>query len=153
MYKPFFSSEDFEEIGFEAVEGTEDMAVFTDQAATIASAKVQRLIDENEKLRAHFDVCKAEKLVTAAETERELRLELSNRFNEIRSLTYTVDQLKASMFAAAKTVDRNERLKTRIAKLEGALRSLLNDTQHSEHNCNDELCPVFNAKEVLEGKE
>jgi hypothetical protein len=37
----------------------------------------------------------------------------------------------------------------RIAKLEAALAALLEDTQHSEHICPDDDCPVRLAKAAL----
>lgn len=40
-------------------------------------------------------------------------------------------------------------LAARVAELEAALRNLLNDTQHSEHHCGDEACPVSIARAVL----
>ncbi len=40
----------------------------------------------------------------------------------------------------------------RIEKLEAALGDLLEDTQHSEHDCGDhENCPVIHARALLEG--
>jgi len=40
-------------------------------------------------------------------------------------------------------------LAARVEELEAALRNLLNDTQHSEHHCGDEACPVSIARAVL----
>lgn len=40
----------------------------------------------------------------------------------------------------------------RIKELEKALKNLLEDTQHSEHYCGDEDCPVAVAKRVLNEK-
>jgi len=40
----------------------------------------------------------------------------------------------------------------RIHDLSSALRELLQDTQHVNHNCGDgpDLCPVLNAQQVLD---
>jgi hypothetical protein len=45
--------------------------------------------------------------------------------------------------------DEIERLEAKVAKLEAALAALLEDTQHSEHICPDDDCPVRLAKAAL----
>jgi hypothetical protein len=40
----------------------------------------------------------------------------------------------------------------RCVKLKSALEGLLNDTQHSDHDCGDEMCPVEIARKALEEK-
>ena len=37
----------------------------------------------------------------------------------------------------------------RVLKLVEALRLLLMDTQHDDHMCNEETCPVLNANQAL----
>lgn len=37
----------------------------------------------------------------------------------------------------------------RVLKLVEALRLLLMDTQHDDHMCNEETCPVFNVNQAL----
>ncbi len=49
--------------------------------------------------------------------------------------------------------DEIEHLTARIEKLEVALGDLLEDTQHSEHDCGDhENCPVIHAIAALEAE-
>lgn len=41
-----------------------------------------------------------------------------------------------------------------IERLRAALKDLLQDTQHKDHDCGDEeWCPVIKARKVLEGKQ
>jgi hypothetical protein len=42
--------------------------------------------------------------------------------------------------------------KRRVIALEDALRDLLDDTQHSEHDCSDVDCPVSRARKLLDGQ-
>lgn len=43
-------------------------------------------------------------------------------------------------------------LEARIGALESALKGLLEDTQHRDHNCGDEeWCPVIHARAILTG--
>jgi hypothetical protein len=37
----------------------------------------------------------------------------------------------------------------KVRRLVEALKWLLNDTQHADHNCGDNECPVDNARQVL----
>ena len=73
----------------------------------------------------------------------------------IAQLEYRIAELeRISAEYIARTdplLDRLEPLSDRIHDLESALRELLQDTQHVDHNCGDgpDLCPVLNAREVL----
>lgn len=43
-------------------------------------------------------------------------------------------------------------LSAQVIRLRAALRDLLDDTQHSEHHCGDDLhCPVIRARAALKG--
>jgi len=49
--------------------------------------------------------------------------------------------------------DIHEKALARIAELEVALRDLLDDTQHIDHDCgDDEYCPVLAARAALKGQ-
>lgn len=45
-----------------------------------------------------------------------------------------------------------EALKAKVERLKVALKDLLGDTQHKDHNCGDteELCPVLRARKILD---
>lgn len=45
--------------------------------------------------------------------------------------------------------ERENILTAKLAQCVEALDDLLNDTQHKDHNCGDENCPVDKAREVL----
>jgi hypothetical protein len=60
-----------------------------------------------------------------------------------------IERLTAEL-ADCKESDRLiERLQARVGELEGAIAALLEDTQHSEHICPDDDCPVRLAKAAL----
>ena len=58
-------------------------------------------------------------------------------------------KLRAALAALEAELAAPPDLAARVAELEAALRNLLNDTQHSEHHCGDEACPVSIARAVL----
>lgn len=58
-----------------------------------------------------------------------------------RPVTDLVRRTDASRLLAEKDAE--------IARLREALAGLLNDTQHSEHNCGDPQCPVDAARAAL----
>lgn len=57
-----------------------------------------------------------------------------------------VDEIERSFKAGADWAVKSD---PRVLKLVEALRLLLMDTQHDDHMCNEETCPVLNANQAL----
>ncbi len=55
--------------------------------------------------------------------------------------------------AMSQAADRIEALTAENERLRDALKDLLEDTQHVDHNCGDEDCPVANARAALGEKQ
>lgn len=62
---------------------------------------------------------------------------------------YRADEVDAEH---SELIEHNVEANAHIAELESALRLLLEDTQHVNHNCGDsaDYCPVLNARLVLQ---
>lgn len=71
------------------------------------------------------------------------QIKLDKLCKRLRSSSYTTESLAA---------DAIDQLRDQIRLLEYALKDLLNDTQHTTHNCKDFDCPVNRAKKLLNNK-
>lgn len=98
-------------------------------------------IDSNWHVTDHMDTFAVELAYRDAEIER-LRQQVVEKDAHITWLNKSVEDLAFEQMAN----------KTRIKELEQALRELLNDTQHKDHDCGDKrYCPVYHARKALEG--
>lgn len=60
-----FTPEDFDKFGFVVDEEVDDLAVFTDQAASLANAKLNPILERLEEAEKALEVCKKHRSPTA----------------------------------------------------------------------------------------
>jgi hypothetical protein len=69
----------------------------------------------------------------------------------VKAKTKELESLSSERDANSVLTNENEALKAQVEKMREALSTLLNDTQHKDHDCGDiEFCPVKYARDVLE---
>lgn len=73
-------------------------------------------------------------------------------YSAYEDLKAEIDRLKEiiSYIPKVPTEPYEQAMAKEIVELKNALKDLLFDTQHSNHNCGDERCPVEQARKILD---